>query len=222
MRNGLAGFNLNEAALYAPRKYCVRNEMTEQANSIEFAGDNPCVVLYDCDRTIVSAISYWRSSASLSGIGEVLFLLRRSPGRPLEAIVFGDNTELAAFLCTFNQHFEGFQTIGLDGAMQPAKFHTRRASGSAQLECVAPMTTIRVEWSELGTPRMNRSDILDFGRQVGRSYEVSSVIVPANSGSIVIDDERQPGRVIDGYGALPKSAFLAFCETWTRLGSDTP
>jgi hypothetical protein len=54
--------------------------MTEQLTSIEFAGDNPCAVLHDNDRTVVSAISYWRSSASLSGVGEALFLLRRSPG----------------------------------------------------------------------------------------------------------------------------------------------
>jgi len=194
--------------------------MTAQPESIEFAGDNPCIVLYDNDRTVVSAISYWRSSASLSGVGEVLFLLRRSPWRPLEASVFGDNADLAAFLCTFNQHFEGFQTVDLGGTMQFAKFRTRRESDSVQLDCVTPTNTIRVAWSELGTPRMNRSDVLDFGKQVGRSYEVSSVIVPANSGSIVIDGERQSGRVVEGYGALPKSAFLAFCETWTRLGSD--
>lgn len=47
--------------------------MKEQMKAIEFAGDNPCIVLYDSNRNVASAISYWHSSASLGGLGGVLF-----------------------------------------------------------------------------------------------------------------------------------------------------
>ena len=49
--------------------------------TIEFAGENPCVVLYDHDGNAVSAVSYWNANFSVAGSGQALFLLRRQDGR---------------------------------------------------------------------------------------------------------------------------------------------
>ena len=185
--------------------------------AIEFAGDNPCAVLYGDRGTVVSAISYWRANASLQGVGEVLFLLQRSSEHNLVVSVFTDNADLARFAITFNQHFEGFQGVSFDVEIQSATFSTCIGSESVELECVSAEKTVQVQWKGLTKPYILRSEIIDFGKQVGRSYEVSSVIISANSASILVNDELQPGRVVDGYGALPKSAFVAFCETWARL-----
>ena len=147
-------------------------------------------------------------------------VLQSSPERTLEASIFSDNADLAAFLRTFNKHFEGFGGVNLDVAIQPATFRVSRELQFARLECASATTTITADWTELSTTQLVRSDVMNFGGQIGRSYEVSSVIVSAHSGAIVVNGERRPGHVIDGYGALPKSAFLAFCETWIRLESD--
>jgi len=191
--------------------------MNGQLSQVEFAGENPCVVLYDDRRNVRTAVSYWRADSSLHGVGQVLFLLRASRGLALEASIFADNPGLAGFLSAINQHFEGFQGTPLSVPVRSAEIRVDRGSDSVELDCVSEKHAVRVSWKGLGRPRIVRSTLSDFGNQAGLSYEVSTVIIPATSGSIVIDGEPQQGQVVDGYGALPRSAFLAFCETWTRI-----
>ena len=194
--------------------------MNGQLPEVEFAGENPCVVLYDDRRNVLAAVSYWRADSSLYGVGQVLFLLRASQGLALEASVFSDNAELAGFLSTINQHFEGFQGTRLAVPVRAAELRVHRSADAVELDCASDKHAVRVSWKGLGRPRIVRSTLTDFGNRAGLCYEVSTVIIPAASGSIVIDGERQQGHVVDGYGALPRSAFLAFCETWTRIAPE--
>jgi len=183
---------------------------------LEVACDNPCVVLYDDTRAITCAASYWNVNASLAGAGEALFLLSNDSGHP-KGQIFTDNLGLIDLLRSFNQHFAGFESTGWDVAAEPARFRMKRANDCFSLECASDVHVIDMEWRNLGSPYLLRSQVSDFGGEGGRSYEVSSVIVPASSGSIHLDGRSQPGTVIGPYGSLPKSAFLAFCETWSRL-----
>jgi hypothetical protein len=183
---------------------------------LEFAGDNPCVVLYDECTMVLTAASYWHVTASLAGIGRALFLIT-SEGGHLKRRIFADNPGVVGFLRTFNDHFKGFEGIGWPSEAEPAQFQMRHDSDEAALDCTTENGTVRLEWRDLSPAYLRRSHVHDFGQEPGRSYEVSTVILPAGGGSIYIDGKSQPGAVAGPYGNLPRSAFLAVCETWSRL-----
>lgn len=185
---------------------------------IEFAGENPCVVLYAPSGEVMTAISYWRSEFSPSGTGHALFALLQNESGELEPHAYAERPGLASFLATFNKHFKGFEQGQLEATVaQPAEFSVSRADDSVEMHCMSSDLEIQVTWTGLGVPFVTRTNALDFGGEVGRSYEISSVIRTARDGVVFVNGKKQPGTVASEYGSLPRSAFLAFCETWTRL-----
>jgi hypothetical protein len=185
---------------------------------VEFAGENPCVVLYSPNSEVMTAISYWRSDFSASGAGQALFALLRTKDDTLKSHVYTDRMELVPFLATFNQHFKGFEQADLGSTLaQKAEFRISREDDSVEMRCISHSQEIGVIWHGLGTPFVTRTNASDFGGEVGRSYEISSVIRPAKDGAVFVDGKKQPGAVVDEYGGLPRSAFLALCETWTPM-----
>lgn len=187
---------------------------------LEFAGDNPCVVLYDENGQVSSAISYWNSNASLAGAGQLMFLITTEGGKQVGRI-FTDNTDLVEFCVSFNQHFLGFESIdwkveAIKVEAIKAKLEMVRKDDRYTLNCSHGGGTITATWGDLEPPYINRAMNTDFGNEVGRSYDVSCVIISAGSGSIEVDGKALAGAVSAPYGGLPRSAFLAFCETWSR------
>jgi hypothetical protein len=175
------------------------------------------VVLYGQDGEVLSAASYWNADYTPLGPGEVLFLLRSPAGSRAGVTAYSVNRELARFLWSFNQYFGGFEDVPVEAYEESADFRLFREKDSVRLDCASETGAVRVEWNGFASPGLNRSRIADFGREAGRSYDAASVVCPVTHGSISVSGERLPGAVVDDYADLPRSAFLAWCETWVRV-----
>jgi hypothetical protein len=188
---------------------------------LDFAGENPCVILFGPDGRVASAASYWKTLFSPFGSGQAVFALLPNAKGQLAPYVYTDDVDLIPFLVSFNQHFLGFEEFDLGAAIaQPADFAVSSQADALELHCRSGQSELRVVWRGLGAPFILRSNAVDFGGEIGRSYEVSSVIRAAQDGEIRLNGSRQPGALIKNYGSLPRSAFLALCETWARLAKD--
>src|SRR5689334_9923163 len=94
---------------------------------VVFCGENPVMELFSPGtETLSAAASYWHATYSPYGEGHALLLYLNAAnatalGRPTAAI-YADNAPLARFLTnTFNQHFEGWESLGFkDAAVQQA------------------------------------------------------------------------------------------------------
>ena len=185
--------------------------------TLEFAGDNPCVVLYDAEGAVVSAVSFWDADFSLSGTGRALFFLSTRNGRP-EGRIFAEDKAPIDFFRGLNQHFLGFEAIPWASIQpEPARFEAGWTDDAYAIACAHGAGRIDVGWRDLETPTMLKQRSTEFGGEAGRSYDIASVIIGASGGTIRVDGEPLPGSIRSPYGALPRSAFLAFCETWLRL-----
>jgi len=185
--------------------------------TIEFAGENPCVVLYDQEGNAVSAVSYWNANFSVAGPGQALFLLIGHGGQ-VQGRLFSEANAPVEFFKGLNQHFLGFEVVEWASIRpQPARFEAGWIGEDYRLTCSHIDGAIDVTWRDFGVPLMLSQRSIDFGKVAGRSYEISSVIIGSTTGVIDVDGKTLPGSVQTPYGALPRSAFLAFCETWSRL-----
>ena len=185
--------------------------------TIEFAGENPCVVLYDHEGNAVSAVSYWNANFSVAGSGQALFLLRRQDGR-ISGRLFAEAKAPVDFFKGLNQHFLGFEAVEWASVPpEPARFEAGWTGDAYRLTCSHDQGAIDVSWRDFDGPRMLNQRSMDFGNVAGRSYEISSVIIGSSTATIDVDGKALPGSIRVPYGALPRSAFLAFCETWMRL-----
>lgn len=189
---------------------------------VVFAGDNPLLLLYRAGGDEVIAVaSYWRCSYSAAGAGEalVIWVDPDASGLGVRAPVgiFTDNAEMAHLAWEqFNRHFEPLQGRGVERRRpEPARF-TSQANGMRlhQVVCSVGSLTIELEWR----------DALDLFQtvttpEVGSSrWEVRNVILPCADAVIRVDGVDVPGEVHQPEGIFRSSAFLAFAETWVRLG----
>ncbi len=189
---------------------------------LEVVGENPCVILYDEAGALSAATSYWRCHHSIKGAGDVLVAwfspLPEVPPHLHGPTIFANNEPLGRYVTdTFNQFFVDFQDRGLEAArVTAAQFvYAADTASPSSLQCKASGATIDLHWSDYGEGQMGRSIQHGFGSDRSRSYEVSSVIVPAHTARIAVNGHPVSGRPKPNYGALPLSAFLAFAETWT-------
>lgn len=185
--------------------------------TIEFAGENPCVVLYDEEGTVVSGISYWNANFSVAGPGQALLLVSRQDGQP-RGRLFAEAGAPVSFFTGLNQHFIGFEAV--EWASVPpesARFEAGWTGDAYRLRCSHDHGTIDATWRDFGDAQMLSQRSVNFGNVAGRSYDISSVIIGSSTASIDVDGRSLSGSIRAPYGALPRSAFLAFCETWTRL-----
>ena len=177
---------------------------------LEFAGTNPCVVLYGDHGEVVSAASYWSADFTPVGPGEALFLLRTGADGRAGVTAYSTGKELAAFLWSFNRFFGGFEGVPLDAINSSTAFRLDRGPDAIRLDCTSP--------SDAASDVVQRSPVYDFGGEAGRTYEVTSTVAAVEHGSISVNGESLPGSVVDNYGDLARSAFLAWSETWVRAG----
>lgn len=185
--------------------------------TIEFAGENPCVLLYDQHGNVISAVSYWNANFSVGGPGQALFLLIREDEQA-KGRIFAEAKAPIDFFKSLNQHFLGFEEVEWSSIRpEPAQFEAGWAGEAYRLACSHAQGDIDVTWRDFDDPLLLSQRSMDFGKVAGRSYDISSVIIGSSIGVIDVDGRSLPGSTRAPYGALPKSAFLAFCETWMRL-----
>ncbi len=187
-----------------------------------FSGENPLLMLYrpGAEQPIAVA-SYWRCSYSAAGAGEALVIWvdpeASGLGDRAPVGIFTDNAPMAQLVWeTFNRHFDRLQGHGIEQLPpQPARF-TQQSDGLRlyRVACSYGTTTIELEWRDASdvfhtvtTPKVG-----------GSLWEVTNVICPCADAGISVDGTAIPGEVGYPEGWFRSSAFLAFAESWVRLG----
>ncbi len=191
-------------------------------NDVVFAGENPLVMLYapGTDDPVAVA-SYWRCSYSTAGEGQALVMWadpdRTGLGDAVPVGIFTDNPAMARMVWdNFNSHFDRLQGRGIEEAAPEAARFTQQADGLRlhRVSCSVGATTIQLEWRDaidvfhtVTTTTVGESD-----------WEVTSVICPCADAGIRVNGVAATGEVHQREGAFRSSAFLAFAESWVRLG----
>jgi hypothetical protein len=116
----------------------------------------------------------------------------------------------------FNSHFDRLQGCGIEQVKLEAARFTQQADGPRlhRVSCSDGATTIELEWRDaleifhtLTTTTVGESD-----------WEVTSVICPCADGGIRVNGVAAAGEVHQPEGDFRSSAFLAFAESWVRIG----
>lgn len=191
-------------------------------HDVVFSGENPLLMLYrpGTDQPVAVA-SYWRCSYSAAGAGEALVIWVDTDASGLgdraPVGIYTGNAAMAHLVWeTFNRHFDRLQGHGIEHLSPlPARF-TQQADGMRlhRVACSAGTTTIELEWR----------DALDVFHTVttpevgGSQWEVTNVVCPCADAKINVDGVPVIGEVHQPEGMFRSSAFLAFTETWVRLG----
>ncbi len=191
-------------------------------NDVVFAGENPLVMLYapGTDDPVAVA-SYWRCSYSAAGEGSALVMWADPDGTGLGDLaptgIFTDNPAMARLVWDhFNSHFDRLQGHGIEEVELEAARFTQQADGLRlhRVACSVGATTVELEWRDalevfhtLTTTTVGDSD-----------WEVTSVICPCAAGGIRVNGIAAAGEVHQPEGDFRSSAFLAFAESWVRIG----
>jgi hypothetical protein len=191
-------------------------------NDVVFAGENSLLMLYrPGTRTPVAVASYWRCSYSATGAGEALVIWvdpeASGLGDRAPVGIYADNAVMASLVWDlFNSHFEPLQGHGIEEMTpEPARFSVY--SDDMRLyraTCVAGKTAIELEWRD-ATEALHTVTTPEVG---GIQWEVTNVICPCTDAGVRVN-----GRVVTGEVGYPEgwfrsSAFLAFAESWVRIG----
>lgn len=193
---------------------------------VVFAGDNPLLMLYrPGTEDVVAVASYWRCSYSAAGTGEALVIWvdpeasGLGAGAPIG--IFTDNAEMAGLVWErFNRHFDRLQGRGIeDREIVPARFAIQ-ADGFRlhRVTCAAGTTVIELEWRD-ALDVFHAVNLTEFA---GSRWEVPNSVLPCAGGGIRVDGVEVGGEVHQPEGDYRSSAFLAFAESWVRLGDTSP
>lgn len=191
-------------------------------HDVVFAGENPLLMLYrpGTDQPVAVA-SYWRCGYSAAGAGEALVIWvdpeASGLGDRAPVGVFTGNAAMAGLVWErFNRHFDRLQGHGIEECEPlPARF-TQQADGPRlhRVACSFGTTTIELEWRDalevfhtVTTPEVG-----------GSQWEVTNVVCPCANAGISVDGVPIVGEVHQPEGEYRSSAFLAFAETWVRIG----
>lgn len=191
-------------------------------NDVVFAGENPLVMLYapDTDDPVAVA-SYWKCSYSPAGEGQALVMWADPDGTGLGDLaptgIYTDNPAMARLVWDhFNSHFDRLQGHGIEEVEPEAARFMQQADGLRlhRVSCSVCATSIELEWRDalevlhtLTTTTAGDSD-----------WEVTSVICPCAAGGIRVNGVAATGEVHQPEGDFRSSAFLAFAESWVRIG----
>jgi hypothetical protein len=182
--------------------------MIDRYPSVQFAGENHMITLFDDHGAACACASLWRASYSPVGCGTALFLW------------YGDRrvllTDAPALAChvrdRFNQYFAGFAerdfgaiipTIGqvaiTTGQPTPWRASWRSAGG-----------TVELWWDGIFEAALERFDNTSGPQR----YAVSAVISNCRAAGIAVDGQPLAGTIGVPAGESLSSGFLAFSETW--------
>lgn len=189
---------------------------------VVFAGENPLLMLYapGTDDPVAVA-SYWRCSYSAQGEGQALVIWvdpeRSRLGGLAPVGIFTDNPAMARLVWEeFNRHFDPLQGRGIEEREIEAARFVQQADGLRlhRVSCSVGSTTIELEWRDgldvvhtVTTPTVGDSQ-----------WEVSNVICPCADAGVRVNGVDVVGEVRQPEGMLGGSAFLAFAESWVRVG----
>ena len=187
-----------------------------------FSGENPLVMLYRPGTDVpVAVASYWRCSFSAAGAGEALVIWidpdASGLGDRSPIGIFTDNGAMAHLVWeTFNRHFDRLQGHGIEQVTIASARFTQQSDGMRlhRVACSFGVTTIELEWR-------NALDVFHTVTtpEVGGSqWEVSNVVCPCADAGIRVDGVPVIGEVHQPEGMCRSSAFLAFAESWVRIG----
>ena len=201
----------------------------ESKRPLALCGENPALTLYQPGTAVIVAVAgYWRCVYSPFGAGEAILVwvdpTTAGPGATASHAIYSDNLPMARYIVgTFNQHFPEFAGLGF-GALEPlpARFFQESHERYHRATCHAGSRTIELTWGEI----LDRRLFLRPGFPCGaRRFDLSTVLCPCGTASLVIDGRAVVGEVrvrservqseTGGEASAPQSsAFLAFCETW--------
>lgn len=191
-------------------------------DDVVFAGENPLVMLYAPGTDdVVAVASYWKCSYSEQGEGQALVIWvdpdRSGLGEEAPLGIFTDNPAMARLVWDhFNSHFDRLQGHGIEDVELRAARFTQQADGLRlhRVSCSVGATMIELEWRDalevfhtLTTTTVGESD-----------WEVTSVICPCADGGIRVNGVAATGEVHQPEGDFRSSTFLAFAESWVRIG----
>lgn len=194
----------------------------EIRGDVVFAGDNPALVLYrPGSDEVVAVASWWRCAWSAAGAGQALVIWVDPAASGLGARaptgIFTDNAAMAGLVWErFNRHWGLLQGRGIEArAMVPARF-TVQADGMRlhRVTCAAGTTVIELEWRD-ALEVIHAVNRVAFA---GSQWEVPNVVLPCADAGIRVDGVSVLGEVHQPEGDYRSSAFLAFAESWVRLG----
>ncbi|SDE11751.1 hypothetical protein [Glycomyces harbinensis] len=168
-------------------------------------GANPCITLYDGDRTTAFA-SVWRVDWSTHGSGHALVLGTRERIR-----IIGPDLELAAWLGTeFNRHLtavrSGIEWREPELTAAPVEFRLDLERG---LDVVGDDVSVTIAGPI--DRFLTRNDEYDLG---GTPMILSTVWIPCAEGSIAVGGGRLPGAPRVDPDGPSSTAFIAEAEVW--------
>lgn len=190
---------------------------------VVWSGENPGIYLKDEQGEWQTLAVYFRVVTSPSGPGAGILVLgapRAAAGWP-DATNFclSNNEPLMRWLVKdFVSLFASFRGMaGLAAVTYLAADSTRTAGdGRFHEETVSGSGVIaRMRWESLSPPFA--ADVPPATSATG-AHQMYSVFVEAQSGSIHVNEQMMPGKVIDRdfLGRRMRTAFLAFSETWVE------
>jgi hypothetical protein len=182
--------------------------MIDRYPSVQFAGENHMITLFDEQGAACACASLWRASYSPAGCGAALFLWHGA-----HRVLLSDAPALACHVRDrFNRYFAGFAERGF-ATLAPT-------AGQVTITTGQP-TPWRASWhSAVGTIELWWDDIFEaaferFDNTSGpQRYAVSAVISNCRAAGIVIDGQPLAGAIGVPAGESLSSGFLAFSETW--------
>jgi hypothetical protein len=202
---------------------------------IAFCGENPVLELYSPGtETIAAAASYWHSTYSPYGEGQVLLVYLDAAnvarlGQPSTAI-YADNAPLARYLTdTFNQHFDDWKDLGFrDAPVYQARFFKEsNTSQYYRVVCHTQTAVIEASWTDIRSSDFRTYADLNgggFGATGNEHYHVSNAIFLCGQGHININQQQVAGEAFTHMmpdDRFTSSVFVALSETWVKIEQPT-
>ena len=194
--------------------------------NVVWSGDNPCIYLQDDNGEWQSLAVYFRIVTSKHGSGSGMVVLgapRAASGWPAsQNLCISTNEPLMRWLVSdFVARFGAFR--GMPGLQSMTYLAATSASTGGDGSSYHAQTleganvSASMRWDGLATPFA--ADVPPAQSATGE-HRMLSVFVPAQTGSISINNTPLPGKIIerDFLGLRMNTAFLAFCETWIAPG----
>ena len=191
---------------------------------VDWTGENPGILLKDGEDAFSAMALFFRVAWSPVGTGQLLLLYGTprsefaEPGAP--NLLMGDNAELADFLMSsFIGKLAAFRDAPPFNSLSYLQATAIRSSGDPLGRRYAESVSnadycVELAWEDLENPR-----VLELSpEQTGtKEHKMSTLLVPAKSGRILVNGRKLPGSVGTRVqaGMETTTAFLYFAETWT-------
>lgn len=190
---------------------------------VDWTGENPGILLKNADGGFAAMALFFRVAWSPVGQGQVLLLygspdqVEGTPDAP--NVLMSDNRRLAEFLKdNFIRKLGAFRDAPAFDTVPHVMATSVRASGDPMSHRYAETISgeglaIELVWEDLEAPRALELTPDQVGT---REHVMFTLLVPAQSGRIIVNGKSLPGSVGTRVqaGLETSTAFLYFSETW--------